>query len=253
MISERDKKILEALIQFTDWLEKFGEISQDHQDFYASWIGRYSKKLYYKSALLGKVVVAPAVFCEAFLPFTRKLFHPPMRLPISDAHFAMGFAMMYKLLKKEAFLKKCKHFLDVLEKTRCVKFKNYCWGYPFDWQTKGGTIPQGTPLITTTPYGYEAFELAYDICPDEKWLKVMRSVADHALYDIDDKEIATDTNSCAYYPNAGYLVINASSYRAGLLCKAFKRFNSDEYLVAARKNVNFVIQSQNKDGSWPYA
>ena len=33
--------------------------------------------------------------------------------------------------------------------------------YPFDWQTQGGVLNAGTPLITTTPYCYEAFDAVY--------------------------------------------------------------------------------------------
>ena len=52
---------------------------------------------------------------------------------------------------------KAVHFLDVLKETRCPGFAEYCWGYPFDWVTRNGTIAAQTPLITTTPYVYEAF------------------------------------------------------------------------------------------------
>ena len=38
-----------------------------------------------------------------------------------------------------------------------MSFKEYCWGYPFDWVWRGGTIKRQTPLITTTPYVYKAF------------------------------------------------------------------------------------------------
>ena len=36
------------------------------------------------------------IFCEAFIPSARRLFHPPVRFPIADAHYAMGFAFLYE-------------------------------------------------------------------------------------------------------------------------------------------------------------
>jgi hypothetical protein len=48
-------------------------------------------------------------------------------------------------------------------------------------------------------------------------------------------------------------VVNASAYRAFLLFAASERFRDDEYRQAAERNLNFVLQSQNRDGSWPYA
>ena len=35
-------------------------------------------------------------------------------------------------------------------------YTDRAWGYPFDWVTRNGTIAGQTPLITTTPYVYEA-------------------------------------------------------------------------------------------------
>ncbi|MBC8002538.1 MAG: hypothetical protein H7X97_08110, partial [Opitutaceae bacterium] len=84
--------LLPALERFVAWLDAYGETSQDHQDFYASPLGRAAKKLYYKRRLLGTAAVLPMVACEAFAPWTRRFYFPRMRLPISDAHFAMGFA-----------------------------------------------------------------------------------------------------------------------------------------------------------------
>ena len=40
---------------------------------------------------------------------------------------------------------------------------------------------EGTPLITTVPYVYEAFSQVYAIDEDQKWLRIMRSIAEHAF------------------------------------------------------------------------
>ena len=63
------------------------------------------------------------------------------------------------------------HFLKALEASRCGKFKEYCWGYPFDWVTRNGVIPRQTPLITTTPYGYEAFLHVHRLDPRAEWFE----------------------------------------------------------------------------------
>ena len=55
----------------------------------------------------------------------------------------------------------CTALERVLEETRCPGYRHHGWGYPFDWVTRNGTIAAGTPLITTTPYAYEAFELVH--------------------------------------------------------------------------------------------
>src|SRR5437667_10265817 len=84
-----------VLANFTDWLESYGETSWDYQSFFAGPVGRRAKALYYSHGLIGTAAVAPMIFCEAFLPTARRLFHHRIRFPIADAHYAMGFAFLY--------------------------------------------------------------------------------------------------------------------------------------------------------------
>src|SRR5262249_20381730 len=131
----------------------------------------------------------------------------------------------------------------------------YAWGYPFDWVTADGTVKSGTPLITTVPYVYEAFEQVYRLDADTRWRDVMRSIAEHALHDYREYRIAADAASCSYPPPPADQenVVNASAYRAFLLTRAACDFVDERYRAAAHRNLNFVLQSQNPDGSWQYA
>ena len=242
-----------VLTEFTGWLEGYGETSWDHQSFYAGPFGRIGKGLYYKSKYLGIAAVAPMVFSEAFLPGARRLFHKRIRLPIADAHYAMGFAYLHEATGEEAHLTKAKHFLDVLEQTRCPDYKEYCWGYPFDWVTRNGVIKQGTPLITTTPYAFEAFLQIYKLRPNASRKAIIESIARHAQTDIKDFKFSEHAMTCSYTPHDEGKVINASAYRAGMLVAAAKFLGNEEWLRIASLNVNFVLETQKPDGSWPYA
>jgi len=245
--------LLPAIERFVAWLDGYGETSQDHQDFYASRVGRAAKALYYRQRLLGTAAVLPMVACEAFFPWTRRFYFPRMRLPISDAHFAMGFAHLHKVTGNRHYLDRAVHFLKVLESTRCPGFARHGWGYPFDWQTRVGILAQGTPLVTTTPYCYEAFADVYHIDGQPRWQAVMRSTADHILLDYRDVETGPGAATCTYTPTGEENVVNASAYRAFTLFSAWKEFGDDRYLAPAERNLNFVLQSQQADGSWPYA
>lgn len=248
-------QIESAVGRFCGWLGRFGETSYDHQSYYASKLGRAAKSLYYRRPLLGTLAVALMVFSEAFVPSARRFFWKRQRLPIADAHYAMGFAFLAETHQDDDAYRKAVHFLEVLLETSCPGYENYGWGYPFDWETRTGTIQQGTPLITTVPYVYEAFSQVYARDRDEKWRGVMRSIAEHALRDYWDKEISPGSASCGYTPapddRCG--VINASAYRAFLLTKAGIELSQPKYLEAARPNLNFVLGAQNADGSWFYA
>ncbi|HEV2455614.1 MAG TPA: hypothetical protein VGY98_15215 [Verrucomicrobiae bacterium] len=246
-------RVLEVLQNFTSWLENYGETSWDFQSYYAGPIGSRAKALYYKNKLLGTVAVAPMVFSEAFFPSARRLFHRKMRFPIAGAHYAMGFAYLYEATGDKRHLEKAIHFLEVLQKTRCPGFKEYCWGYPFDWVTLNGTITTETPLITTTPYAFEAFLQVHQLQPREEWRDILESIVRHAITDIKDFKWSETANTSSYTPYDKGLVVNASAYRSCMLISAAKFLERENLLDIARGNLNFVLESQNADGSWPYA
>ena len=83
----------------------------------------------------------------------------------------------------------------------------------------------------------------------------MRSIAEHAFRCYRDTETSSDAATCAYTTaaddNGG--VINASAYRAFLLTKAACDFSEDRYQEVAKRNLKFVLSSQNSNGSWFYS
>src|SRR5579862_1083040 len=249
------ERIWSALSRFIDWLNRYGEASYDHQSYFASDVGRRAKALYYTRPLIGKVAVSPMVLSEAFVPSARRLFWKPQRFPIADAHYAMGFAFLAQVSGQHQYYRKAVHFLEVLQETRCPGYDNYCWGYPFDWETVRGTILSSSPVITTVPYVYEAFKEVYQIDGNSKWHQIMQSIAQHVLLDYKDFETSPNASACSYtpFPENSMYVINASAYRASLLTTAWRDFSEDKYWSFAERNLNFVLETQNGDGSWNYA
>jgi Prenyltransferase and squalene oxidase repeat len=248
-------KVDAAVGRFTKWLDYYGETSYDFQSFFASNLGRDAKALYYRRPLLGTLAVAPMVFCEAFLPSARRIFWKPQRFPIADAHYAMGFAFLAGMHGRDKYYERAVHFLEILQQTRCPGFEDYCWGYPFNWETRTGTIMAGTPLITTVPYVYEAFSQVYAIDREQKWFRIMQSIAEHVFKSYRNWETAPNAASCAYTPapDDRGSVINASAYRAFLLIQAAQDFSEERYQEVGNRNLNFVLSSQNADGSWYYS
>jgi len=249
------EKLQAAILKFLEWLDQYGELSYDFQSFYASRFGQGAKALYYRQPLLGSVAVSPMILCEAFFPSARRLFWKPQRFPIADAHYAMGFLYLARHLKQQQYYERALEFLGILEQTRCRNYEHYCWGYPYNWTTLRGTIKEGTPLITTVPYVYEAFKLAFQTDRNEKWLQIMHSIAEHAFQDYKDIDTSPSASTCSYTPDPrdSVCVVNANAYRAFLLSSAAVDFGEDKYRQVAQRNLAFVLEAQNKDGSWYYA
>jgi hypothetical protein len=249
-------QIEELLGRFTNWLESYGEVSWDHQSYFGGALGGRAKALYYRNKKLGTLAVAPMIFSEAFVPSARRFFAKQLRFPIADAHYAMGFAFLSQAHGEAKHLARAIHFLEELEKSRCAGYTHRCWGYPFDWVTRIGTLYQGTPMITTTPYVYEAFRSVFLIDKDPRWLDAMSSIARHAAEDIKDFPVSGTASTCSYTPFDKGGVTNAAAYRAFLLTSAsidFPDANGEHYWSIAERNLNFVLESQNSDGSWFYS
>jgi len=207
------------------------------------------------------------IFFEAALPSARRFFHRPTRFPIGDAHYAMGFAFLYQATGALSQLENAIHFLTELKKSCCPGFKEYCWGYPFDWVTRNGVLKEQTPLITTTPYVYEAFLQVAELLESDvrcqmsdvrqdlllEYKQILESIARHAAVDIKDFKTSEKASSCSYTPFDKGGVINAAAYRAFLLTSASQVFCNEDYWRIAERNLNFVLENQNPDGSWPYA
>ncbi|MBK9948867.1 MAG: hypothetical protein IPP12_17000 [Nitrospira sp.] len=253
MNQELIKPIRRSIACFSQWLDGHGETSYDHQSYFAGPLGGKAKALYYAVPSLGVLAVAPMIFSEAFVPSARKLFWKQQRLPIADAHYAMGYAFLAQGCAANRHYRRAVHFLNVLGKTRCPTYKNFCWGYPFDWVTSSGVIPNGTPLITTTPYAYEAFLQVYHIDKADNWLGIIRSIAEHTLQDYRDTDTGENASASSYTPHDNDRVINASAYRAFLLTSAGIHLSQDKYLRTAERNLSFVLQAQQPDGSWYYS
>jgi hypothetical protein len=216
-------------------------------------LGSWAKRTYDRSPRLGLALVAPFAAADAFVPGIRTLVRDPRRFPIADAHYALAFLSLARLTGDASYRNRAAAFLDALEQTRCPGEADYCWGYPFDWQTVAGLWPRGTPLITQTPYAFEAFEAAWEAEQRQHHLDVAYSIARFAAERIPTTTVAPGAAAAAYTPYDDRRVVNASSYRALILTRAAARFDRADWLEEALRNVRFVLSVQSQDGSWPYA
>jgi hypothetical protein len=242
-----------SLTAFERWLDGYGELSQDPYDFWAASLGSRAKRLYYRRPLAGKLAAAPFVALDLLVPSSRRLARAPSRQPIADAHYARGFFELARSPRETRQLERGRSFLNALERTQSASTKGFAWGYTFDWHSRYGLFPAGTPLVTTIPYCYEAFEAGFDATEDESCLEMMFGIARFAAEEIPVSAVSAGVEASAYSPLDRTRVVNASAYRGFLLTAAGARFERDDWRDAGRRNIEFVLRSQHDDGSWPYA
>jgi hypothetical protein len=245
--------LLAALRRHIAWQERQGPLSQDQYDIWAGGLGRRSKRRFYEGRVGGRLACAPLVAVDALVPRARRWLRRPTRFPIADAHYAMGHLALRGALDGPARLRVADEALTALRASRSPAEADLCWGYPFDWVTVWGTWPAGTPLVTTTPYVYEAFEAHVAATGDDASREAMRSIARWAYERLTQAEVAAGVAATSYSPRDDRRVVNASAYRGFLLLSAGRTFANEEWRTAARENLSFVLHSQRPDGSWLYA
>ena len=248
-------RIRAALRRFVAWLDRYGETSYDHQSFFAGPARAAAKALYYRSPTAGTLAVAPMILCEAFIPSARRLFWRPQRFPIADAHYAMGFAYL-RACSASRRTTACRAFPEGAGGDALPGLSAPRLGLPVrlgdEWrhhQAPDSAHHNGAVCIRAR----SGKSTSYD--KDEQWRRSCGRSLMHALLDYHDLE-SSPAASCAYTPRANDPggTINASAYRAALLTAAAAEFSGDRIRRDGfERNLNFVLDSQNADGSWHYS
>ncbi len=247
-------ELKESEQKFLDWLESVGYTSYDPYDIWGTKFGLWSRKIYYGKGILGLPFIAPFILIDFFCPSARKLFVKKERFATADGQLLLAFLNMYRVSSDAKYLDKAIALSQDLLDYSISGYRGYCWGYPFDWQNSKDTMwSKNTPYITCTPYCFEAFIELYDETKDERFYDIAESISKFVYEDLNDTSTSENSAAGSYSPIDNSKVINASAYRAWLLIEASKRFNKPEYKERGLKNLNFILENQQPDGSWLYA
>jgi len=247
------ERLENSIVSFISWLEKNGYESYDVYDFWSSSIGIKAKRYFNENKLLAAPLVGGIQVLDSFLPRLRFLFAEKKRFPIADGQFASGYINYYLLTKDVIYLSKAIDLLKHLESVSSNTKHGFGWGNPYDWVTIFFEYTSNSPLITVTPYCFDAFLAAYEVSPNENFLRILEKISMFVAFDMKETEFKDNTTGSSYGINDSSLVYNAIAYRGGLLLKAGCLFNNEGYLNKSRRNIDFVIRHQNPDGSWYYS
>ena len=246
------KDIVRMTRDFVAWIEREGYDSYDPYDLWGTKFGVFARRLYYRKNVFGLPSIAPILLLEIFFPSVRRLIVKKERFATADAQLLMGYLNLFEELKDEEYLKSACSLADDLLKISISGYQGHCWGYPFDWQTSDGIFYKNTPFITATPYCYEAFLKLYEVTADARYRKVAESGAKFVAEDLKETKTSEDAAAGSYSPADNSRVINASAYRAMVLLDAANRFNNEGYEKKGMRNLEFVLETQQPDGSWYY-
>jgi hypothetical protein len=128
-----------------------------------------------------------------------------------------------------------------------------CWGYPFDWETRWGPAPVGTPTVVATGMIANGLWSAHEAFGSEEARELVLSAAEFVLRDVPRIKAADGSFCWTYGPGSAQAVVNATLKGSRLLAQAYSLNGRDELLEAARGSVLFAVGQQAPSGAWPYS
>ena len=132
-------------------------------------------------------------------------------------------------------------------------YSGSCWGYPFDWETRYGSVPAGTPTVVATGMIANGLWKAHARLGLLEAGDLLLSATDFVMHDLNRIEDAEGGFCWSYSPLSHQAVLNATLKGSRLLAQAHELGGADELLDAAARSVRFVIAHQLPSGAWPYS
>ena len=173
--------------------------------------------------------------------------------PKGMALFAQAYFNLYQVTKNDEFLRKGKWCVDWLIKNPSEGYSGLCWGYNFDWQSRAFFAPKYLPNCVVTVFVGETLIKAYELSKDETYLKLAQNIAKFLLIDLPIIYEDDETKCVAYVPSkVSSIVLNINALVGAFLAKLWKYSKIGDYLIQARKLIQFVIDHRTNYDAWYY-
>jgi len=152
------------------------------------------------------------------------------------------------LIKNDEMIR---HLLNRLIDLRSPNSPYYCWGYNFDWQSRGFFLPKFTPNIICTTFAGNTLIDAYNKFADGKYLDMAISAGDFLLNGLNITR-NNDDICFSYTPLDWGQVHNANLLGAAFLARLYSITQEKIFIEPGRSAVRYSLRKQDADGSWPY-
>lgn len=184
------------------------------------------------------------------------LFIPKGYNPVTLGLCIQGYSYLYQCdnnkEKKENYLSRIYFLIDELEKLVPINYSGACWGYDFPWTAKYADIPSYQPTIVATGIITNALFECFKITHLNKAFELCKSATEFLLKDV-NQSLDGDKICFSYSPFDKQKVLNANMKGVRMLSQVYSISKDEVLLNHAKKAVDFVMQHQDENGSWPYS
>jgi hypothetical protein len=197
---------------------------------------------------------------EQVLKRSRVNLRPLLRIPKGYNPVTLALvleASAYRALaeppRAEAHRARAAECVAELDRLQTKGFTGSCWGYDFDWESRYGRLPAGTPTVVATGIVTNALFIGYRLLALRDAFPLCESAARFVLEDL-PRMVEGDGSFCwAYHPSDNQRVLNATMKGARLCAQVYSITGDGSYLEPAVQTATYVKANQRDDGSWPYA
>ncbi len=174
----------------------------------------------------------------------------PMDSTKGRGYMAWGYLLRYKRTRDTTYKSKAIACLDWLVTNKAVGHVGYSWGNHFDFVTRSGINPAGSPIIVWTSLIGQAFLEGYEQTGDSRFLDVARGIC---CWILKLPREQTPTGTClSYVPFGQSSIHNSNMLGAAMLARTWKHTRDAELLQVARDAMRYSCSRQRDDGSWWY-
>jgi hypothetical protein len=185
---------------------------------------------------------------------------PLLRIPKQVNPVSIGLYLQGQALRAAgddaSFVERRKKAEDAVQRLATTVTPGYsgsCWGYPFDWEARYGSIPAGTPTVVATGMIANSLWIAYARLGVERAGELLLSAAEFVMRDLNRIDGGDGSFCWTYSPTSREAVLNATLKGSRLLAEAHVLGGREDLLQAAARSVRFVIKNQLPSGAWPYS
>jgi hypothetical protein len=174
----------------------------------------------------------------------------PTANPAAIAHVIQAYALD-GFLEPGVAVARLEEQVGRLERLRSPGFEELAWGYPFDVQTRALFYPRGSPNTIATAFAGLGLLDAHERAGLEQALPMAGSAGDFFLRHVPQ----TPASAGAYF---GYLpgdrspIHNANMLVCAFLARLSRHVDSQAMRDAVAAGVEYTVELQRPDGSWPY-
>lgn len=174
----------------------------------------------------------------------------PMDSTKGRGYMAWGYLYLYKITNDPSYKTKALACLDWLVANKAAGHDGYAWGNHFDFVTRSGCNPAGSPIIVWTSLIGSAFLEAYEQTKEDRFLEVAKGICKWILK-LPREE--TSTGVClSYVPFMQSSIHNSNMLGAGMLASTYKYTGENELLDVAQNAMLYSCSRQLNNGSWWY-